>query len=167
MLTKDQFLDDVRNETRIIQHLATKVLPGTQDWRPTPGQRSMKELMQYLTHCASTPVSAAVKGNWDDSPAFEKQSESVTPANFAAAMDAQMRLVESLVEPISDGQMQERDATLPWGARTKLGPALLQMGIKPLVSYRMQFFLYIKQSGNGDIGPSNCWIGVDRPKPAA
>jgi hypothetical protein len=138
------------------------VLPGTAEWRPTPGQRSMNELMQYLTCCAAVPVTAALKGHWDDSVALEAASGKVTPATFAAAMDAQMRSVEELLAPVTEAEMQERDATLPWGATTKLGPALLQMGIKPLVAYRMQFFLYIKQSGNSAIGPANCWIGVDR-----
>jgi hypothetical protein len=28
----------------------------------------------------------------------------------------------------------------------------------------MQLFLYAKESGNADIGPANCWVGVDGPK---
>lgn len=167
MITKEQYVEELRNEMRIMKHLATKVPAGTWDWRPSPVQRSTIELLRYLTCSASVPVSSAVKGNWDDAGPLEKAAESVTPETFAAAMDAQMALVESLLAPLTPVDMLERDATLPWGKQIKLGVALISMGLKPLVAYRMQLFLYAKQSGNHEIGPANCWIGVDAPKPSA
>ena len=167
MITKEQFLDELRHETAVIKHLATKLVPGTGDWRPSPVQRSMIELMRYLTCCASVPISSAIKGNWDDAEPLEKAAEAVTLENFAAGMDAQMRLIESLLADVTVGHMLEAEATLPWGKPIRLGAALVSMGIKPLAAYRMQFFLYVKQSGNHDIGPANCWVGVDAPKPPA
>lgn len=167
MFTKAQFLDTCRFETKVIQHLATKVLPGRDEWRPTPAQRSTLELLRYLTTCAIVPARAMVEGNWEHAEPAEKASASVTPATFAAAMTAQMQALEALVAPLSEQDLLERKAELPWGAPNRLGEALVNTVVKPLVAYRMQLFLYAKQSGNADIGPANCWVGVDAPTPPA
>ena len=90
MITKDQLLASMRHETKVMQHLATKVPPGTYDWRPTPAQRSTLELMKYLTTCGSIGVSFAVTGTWDMAQKLETEAESVTPETFHAAMDRQM-----------------------------------------------------------------------------
>jgi DinB family protein len=166
MLSKDQFLDSMRQEIKIIKHLATKVPPGTWNWRPTPGQRSTLELLRYLTYCGTIGAIHAVTDNWDHAEAMEKAAESVTPENFAAAMDKQMAALESLIRPLSDAELAEKPTTMPWGAPTKVGIGLVDMGLKPLVAYRMQFFLYAKQSGNAEIGSAECWVGMSPPKKA-
>ncbi len=61
----------------------------------------------------------------------------------------------------------ERDASCPWGTPVKLGEALVRTVLYTYVAYRMQLFLYAKESGNADIGPANCWVGVDAPRPAS
>ncbi len=167
MLTRDQLLSSMRHETNVIKHLATKVPPGTLDWRPTPKQRSTLELMQYLTTCGVIGVKAMIHGNWDHVEAIDKAAQSVTPENFAAAMDAQMAELETDVRAVPEADLAGRAATMPWGAPTTLGLSLVDCGLKPLTAYRMQFFLYAKQSGAADIGPANCWVGVDMPKPPA
>lgn len=166
MITKDQLLASMRHETKVMQHLATKVPPGTYDWRPTPAQRSTLELMKYLTTCGSIGVSFAVTGTWDMAQKLETEAESVTPETFHAAMDRQMAVIEELVRSVSDEDLLHKDAEMPWRTKTKVGMGLIDMGIKPMAAYRMQFFLYAKQSGNADLGPSNCWVGVDMPKQA-
>jgi hypothetical protein len=164
MITKEQLLESMRSEIRIMKHLATKVKPGTYDWRPTPGQRSTIELMRYLTYCGSIGSLHAVTNAWDHAEALDRASASVTPENFADAMDRQMKTLEDLILPLSDDDLRNRDTTMPWGTPTKLGLGLVDMGLKPLTAYRMQFFLYAKESGNPDLGPANCWVGVDMPK---
>lgn len=164
MITKDQLLASMRHEVKIIQHLATKVPAGTYDWRPTPGQRSTLELMRYLTVCGSIGVTFAATGTWERAEKLEDESAKVTPESFHAAMDAQMALLEEVIRAIPDADLLTRDAKMPWGAPTKLGMGLIDMGVKPLAAYRMQFFLYAKQSGNSSLGPANCWVGVDGPK---
>jgi hypothetical protein len=42
--------------------------------------------------------------------------------------------------------------------------ALMDMALKCFVAYRMQFFLYLKSCGVTEMGPANCWVGVDQPK---
>jgi DinB family protein len=167
MITRDQLVASMRHETKIIQHLATKVPSGRLDWRPTPGQRSTIELLQYLTTCAIVPTKAMIAGNWDDAEALENASKDVTPESFAAAMDRQMQAVEDAIRAIPEKDLLTKPATAPWGVPTVLGISLVDYCLKPLVAYRMQLFLYAKESGNAALGPANCWVGVDPPKKPA
>jgi hypothetical protein len=167
MLTKEQFLASCAHETRVIRHLATKVPPGGLDYRPTPQQRSTLELLRYLTSCAIVPARAMVTGSWDEAEAREQASQAVTPEEFDAEMERQQEELEALVRPIPDADFLERRAVLPWGAPAGLGEALLVTVMKTLVAYRMQLFLYAKAAGAHELGPSNCWVGVDRRPPAA
>lgn len=164
MITRDQLLATMRHETNVVKHLAKKVPAGALDWRPTPKQRSTLELMRYLTTCAVVPVKSMIHGGWEHAEAIEKASESVTPEDFAAAMDAQMKELEREIGAVPEKDFLEKAATMPWGTPTKLGLALVDCGVKPLVAYRMQLFLYAKQSGAADIGPADCWAGVSPPK---
>lgn len=166
MLTKEQLLESMQAEIRIIKHLSTKLQPGKLNWRPTPAQRSILELMQYLTVCGIVPARAAVEGNWDASEALEKASEAVTPQNFEVAMDRQAGQLRHLINEVSHYRLHHGETQTPWGTPAKVGHALVEMALKPLVAYRMQFFLYLKESGRSDLGPAQCWVGVD-PKPKA
>jgi len=167
MIDKRQFLDSCLHEIRVIKHLATKVPPGAHDWRPTPKQRSVRELLGYLSTAAIVPARAMATGQWDDAVAVEAAERAITPETFPAAMDRQATDLERLVMGLSDRDLATRQATLPWGAKDRLGSALVVTALKTLVAYRMQLFLYAKQAGNASIGPANCWIGVDAPPPAA
>jgi hypothetical protein len=47
VLTKEELLSGLHHETHILVHLAGKADPSMHDYRPTPSQRSMLELLQY------------------------------------------------------------------------------------------------------------------------
>jgi hypothetical protein len=116
------------------------------------------------------PARAMVTGSWDEAEAREAASQFVTPEGFDAEMARQQEEVEALVRAIPDDDFLERTATLPWGAPASLGEALVTTVLKTLVAYRMQLFLYAKAAGAHELGPSNCWVGVDRrpaPSPSA
>ena len=163
MLTKAEFLDSCTQEIRVIKHLATKVPRGGLSYRPTPAQRTTTQLLQYLSTAAIVPARAMVTGAWDDFEAVEKAEAALDVEDFAAAMDAQERDLRALIGPIPDADFASKDATLPWGVSQKLGAALVNTVLKSLVAYRMQLFLYAKAAGNHDLGPANCWVGVDAP----
>ena len=83
MMTKQEFLEYARHEVEVIKHLATKVPDGQYDYRPSPPQRSMPELMKYLTLCAWLPVKGLVNLNWDHVEPLNQEAEEVTPETFA------------------------------------------------------------------------------------
>ena len=167
MITREQLIASMRHEANVIKHLATKVPPSQLAWRPTPKQRSTLELLQYLTTCSIVPTKAMIAGNWDDAEDLENASRDVTPENFAAAMDGQMQAVEDAIRAIPETDLLTKPTTAPWGMPTVLGISLVDYCLKPLVAYRMQLFLYAKESGNADLGPANCWVGRDPPKKPA
>jgi hypothetical protein len=166
MITRDQLIASMRHEAKVIKHLATKVPAGKLEWRPTPKQRSTLELLRYLTTCAVVPVKSMIHGGWEHAAAIEQASQSLSPAEFAHAMDAQMDEVEREIRAVPEQDFLTKGSTMPWGTPTKLGVALVDCGLKTLVAYRMQLFLYAKESGNADLGPANCWVGVDPPRKA-
>jgi hypothetical protein len=48
MLTKQEFLGRLQHEVRILLHLFSRVDSAALEYRPTPKQRSLQELLQYL-----------------------------------------------------------------------------------------------------------------------
>ncbi|MHC4932030.1 MAG: hypothetical protein ACYTGV_07570 [Planctomycetota bacterium] len=160
MITKEQLLDSMRHETRVFQHLATKVPEGSYDYRPTPAQRSLLELMQYMTRMAIVPAAYAVRRNWEGAEELEAEAEEVTPGTFSAEMDRQLVMLEELLGGIDEEEAKTRAAAMPWGTPTTLGAGLMDMALKTLVAYRMQLFLYVKACGVAGIGPAECWAGV-------
>jgi hypothetical protein len=166
MLGREQLVASFAHEIAIIKHLATKVPQGGYSFRPTPGQRTTLELMQYLTTCAIVPALRMTKGNWDDSEALEKEAESVTADTFAAAMDRQLRLLTEAIRGCTTEKLVSGAAEMPWGQPCTVGEGLVNAALKAITAYRMQFFLYLKAAGRTDLGPANCWVGRD-PRPKA
>lgn len=164
MLTRESFLELVRHEVGTIRHLAQRLPNGALDYQPSSAQRSLRELLQYLTVCAIVPCRAALEGNWDSAPAFRERAGTVTPDNFDSMMQLQLDELEALVSGVTHDELVQRDATLPWGTPCKLGYAFTVMGLQVLTAYRMQLFLYAKAAGNHELASANCWIGRDPVK---
>jgi hypothetical protein len=162
MITKQQLLDSIRHETEIIKHLATKIPKGGYDYRPTPGQRSTLELMQYMTIMGTMPAVYAVTDSWDHAEKLYQEAAGITPQEFGAAMDAQQRRIEEALAQVDESEATTRPSAMPWGAPTTQAAGLMDMVLKCFVAYRMQLFLYAKAAGNHDLGSANCWAGVDR-----
>ncbi len=163
MYTRQHFLDSILHEAKVIKHLATKVPDAQLDYRPTPKQRSTLELLRYLTTGALVPTLFAINRTWDHAQEIGAAAESLTAEEFPAAMDAQMERIVAAVNAVSEEDFLTRDAAMPWGTPCKLGQALVDMVLKCLVAYRMQLFLYCKASGASEIGPPQCWMGIDPP----
>ena len=56
VLTKPELVAALQNEARILLHLAGKIDRSKLDYRPTPKQRSMFELLKYLSMMGPTLV---------------------------------------------------------------------------------------------------------------
>ena len=66
VLTKSELIASLQNEVRILLHLAGKIDRSMLDYRPTPKQRSMIELLKYLTVMGPSLVHAAKAGTFDE-----------------------------------------------------------------------------------------------------
>ncbi len=168
MMAKEQLIKSCLHEIRCIKHIASKIPDDQYEYRPTPVQRTMTELLRYLSACASAPLCNMRDNNWDAAEAFEKASDSLdVRKDFASAMDKQGEFIRETVSAFKDADFATADREMPWGAPCKLGEGVINTVLKPLVAYRMQLFLYVKASGRHDLGPAQCWVGVDpKPQPA-
>lgn len=164
-MTRDDLIEALAQETKVIKHLVGKVPADRLDWRPTEGQRSMGELVRYLTHCGEIGLTNAITGNWDHAEELGRKSAEVTLDTAAQALDAQQERMAAQIRAIDESTLGE-ETPLPWGQPVRRGRALLEMGLKPMSAYRMQLFLYLKESGSPELNSMNCWIGIDAPPPA-
>jgi hypothetical protein len=159
MITKQQFIDSVLKEIRIMQHLYTKILPGTFDYRPTPKQRSMLELMQYLSHSLIVMVEGIKKGKVENFQQQMEHTHQMKPEEFPAKMSAQANVVEIILQQMTDEELNEEIDLFSRGMKLSRTLWLFELVLKSMVGYKMQLFLYIKASGNSDIGTRDLWWG--------
>lgn len=163
MITKEQYLDSLALEVNIIKHLAEKIQPEQLSHKPTEAQRSLTELMHYLTYILIAGTDGAVTG---DADAWKKYTDApaATLENFSTLMDEEMEKVKSLISPLSPDELKEEVKV--WGRNQSKALHLLGL-LKIATAYKMQLFLYMKQSGTTNISTSNLWAGMDTPPKVA
>lgn len=164
MLTADELKAALSEEIRLIRHLASKIDADRIDWRPTQGQRSTIELLRYLTICGIGPVLAILADDWELISGLAAEHEALNLAAFDAAMETQERELHAALDGLSESELQEREGKLPWGASMPLSQAFFATSVRFLNAYRMQLFLYLKQSGAGELSTYNAWMGTDAPE---
>ncbi len=165
MIGKDTLRDRILEECDFCVHLFGKIPEGGMDYRPTPGQRSTLELLNYLSYCAPAGCHAMADGNWDAYQTLRERAEGMQPADFPAAMERNKQEITEFFEGVTQEQLDTQKASNPLGQEMLLGEALLAMPHNWMVAYRMQLYLYAKQAGNEDIWTPNCWAGMDWEKP--
>ncbi len=164
MFSKEQFLESFRFETNICKHLYTKVEKNLLDYRPTEEQRSILELLQYLTVCGTLPVRGLLNADWSHIQDDLERSKQISADEFCGAMDAQAAEVEKLIGGLSEEELENKETVFPTGQKAILGAALVNFPLKFITAYRMQLFLYLKQTGNSELSTYNCWFGMDKPE---
>ena len=65
VLTKTELVDSLKNENRILLHLAGKVDRAKLDYRPSAKQRSTLELLPYLSFIGPAILDAGRTGKFD------------------------------------------------------------------------------------------------------
>lgn len=164
MFTKEEIWNSFANDFRIIKHIAEKAHIDTHSYKPTEAQRTMTELMQYMSIMGVGILSIILSGKQEDFTPFVERSKSVTPENFAQKMDEQEAEMKDVFMKFDDAEL-EKELDM-WGMNQKKSLRILNL-IKIVASYKMQLFLYVKASGRHDIGTSNLWAGMDMPAPKA
>ena len=167
MLTKEEFKQACGEEIRVIRHIATKIDPAKLDWRPSENQRSTIELLRYLSLCGAGTVKALLGNDWSVIGKYQESADKMGLDGFDQAMSNQEREIGTLIDAVSPGDLSTHQCKLPWGVTEPLGDALLGTALRFLIAYRMQLFLYAKQSGASELNTHNAWVGMDQPQPAA
>ena len=161
MITKEQYIDSLVRELEIIKHLGEKVKPEQMSFKPTEKQRTLGELMQYLGYVFPALIDGVTKNDKAIYMQYHDAAVMPTPETFASIIDGEIAKVKELVMPLTEEQMEvEVDM---WVKQTV---AMHLLGaLKNAVAYKMQMFLYLKQSGSPELNTMNLWAGKD-PEPA-
>ncbi len=158
--------DALCHECDVITHLASKLPAGSDDYRPSPGQRSTLELLRYLAACGIGGARAMHDRDWAGYKECAARVEKMPAKEFPAAMARQKQELVALLGGLSDKDLVTRKSMLPWDQEVTLGRALQETTLKWLTAYKMQLFLYAKALGVTALATSNCWGGMDpKPKP--
>ncbi len=159
MITKEQYLTSLEKEFAIIKHLAEKIKPEQLSHKPTDKQRTTEELLQYLTSIFIAGADGIVTG---DGEAYKKYFGGPVPTieNFGSMMDDEWKKFYDFISPLSEEDLKAEINM--WGMNQSKALHLLGL-LKIAAAYKMQLFLYMKQSGTENIGTMNLWAGMDQP----
>ncbi|MBZ5595273.1 MAG: hypothetical protein LAP39_23760 [Acidobacteriia bacterium] len=163
VLTKEELIASLQNETRILLHLAGKIDRSQLDYRPTPNQRSTLELLQYLS--AMGPIMIAfVKAGAFDQEAWQAAISAAGRRNFDQALTAlekQRSIYGDVLQGWSDDDFRGEIEML--GRKMSRGGFIVNLVLCAHAAYRTQLFLYLKACGRDELNTMNLWAGVDAP----
>jgi hypothetical protein len=168
VVSKDELLQTLKKEVRILVHLAEKVEPSMVNYRPTPKQRSPLELLRYMTNMGPQLVKAAKAGAFDVESwqAAAKTAEARDWDQTLAVIRGQADEYAKLLSDMTDADFRAEMTGFDGKPVTK-GMFINQLVVGGHAAYRTQLFLYLKSCGRDDLSTYNLWQGVDAPAPAA
>src|ERR1700693_2017250 len=101
VLTKEELIASLQNEVRILVHLAGKVDKAKLDYRPTPKQRSILELLQYMAIMGPTQIAVIKAGAFNRaalSAAWNPAEATAKAMNFDQAVAAIQKQAEEYAD---------------------------------------------------------------------
>jgi hypothetical protein len=163
VLTKEELISSLQNEVRILLHLASKIDRNQLEYRPTPKQRSIIELLRYMTVMGPNVIRAIKSGAFDGA-AFGAAQAAANAMNFdqvLAAIEKQSGDYAQQLGAFSDADFRvEIDM---FGKKVSRGSHIVFLVLGGFAAYRTQLFLYLKACGRDEINTMNLWGGVDGP----
>ncbi len=159
-MLKQILQESIIKELKLIKRLSTKVTADSLDYRPKENVRSIIELLQYLSGAGTGMLLFWQSNESEARPFLMKLRENapvLTLENAPAIFDAQIDLVNELFASISEEDLATKEVSYPWGTTDTLGKAILETSIKWLTGYKMQLFLYLKQSSDIAISTPDLW----------
>jgi hypothetical protein len=166
VLTQDELVGALQHEVNVLQHLCTKIDPSMLDYRPTPGQRSTLELLQYLNVMGPVLVKSGLAGGFqqDEWVARSKATAEMTFDQLVASLAAHADEYKKLLGSLPDEAFR-KDIQMFGGPKTSVGSMIVSLVLGGAAAYRTQLFCYLKACGRSELGTANLWRGVD-PAPA-
>jgi len=165
-MTKQQILDSVQEEHKILKHLFSKIKPADFAFSPGEKMRTTEELLRYISYCAVSSIYwyDVILSNKDKENAFKQytdRAEAMNIQQFPQALDQQYNEIEQILKNYSNEDLQQKRVGRIAGTECPLEEAIVNSTLRFLTAYRMQLFLYIKQAGQSDLNTYNCWGGKD------
>jgi hypothetical protein len=165
MITKQDYINRLHNEVRILKHLAEKATtPEILNYRFSEAQRTTGQWLAYLAIIGSAAAKDVLTDDGSGFATFMERYEQFDVSTFASAIDADTAEVVRLLEATSDEKLQESKTM--FGSFTA-SRANHMFGILDwYVAYKTQIFLQLKAAGVPNLGTSNLWGGMDTPPKA-
>ena len=163
VLTKEELIGSLQNEVRILLHLASKIDRKQLDYRPSPKQRSIIELLRYLSVMGPGLVPAIKTGTFDV-PAWQAAAAAAEAMDFdavVASIEKQSAGYAQSLGAFTDADF--RSEIEMFGRKSSRGSLLVNMVLCGFAAYRTQLFLYLKGCGREELNTMNLWGGVDAP----
>jgi uncharacterized damage-inducible protein DinB len=167
VLTKAELIGSLKDEVRILLHLASKVDLQQLDYRPTAKQRSTLELLQYLTIVGPIHLGTIASGTfsmdaWRDRwRSQEKIADARDLEQAKQEIGSLAKMFEEVVGGLSDADL--RAPMQMFGQTASRGLWIVRLVLNHYTAYRMQLFLYLKASGREELNTMNLWVGMDAP----
>lgn len=161
MSYKQHLLHCIRTEIETCKYLYSRIVPGTLDFRPRDGMRSIGELLRYLTWSPVAVLSSSVRPDAmpDHRAWYAERAQHTDISRFPSLMDEQWNEICELMGPLTDDDLLTRVVEFPWPATGALGEALMETTVKWLAAYKMHLFTTIKMAGgNDDLNTVDCWM---------
>jgi hypothetical protein len=161
VLTKDELIQSLQNEVRILLHLAGKVDRSKLDYRPSAKQRSTLEMLQYLVIMGPKLIPAIKTGAFDGA-AFGAAETAAKAMNFdavLAALGKQSGQYAELLGAWTDNDF--RGEIEMFGRTASRGSLIVNLVLAGHAAYRTQVFLYLKACGREELNTMNLWAGAD------
>jgi hypothetical protein len=165
VLTKEELIAAFQKEVRILVHLISKVDPAKIDYRPSAKQRSVLELMQYMTVMAPAMTESIKSGDFSREAMGaiwgprDAASKAMNWEQAVAAIGRQSDEMTRMLAPWTDAEF--RSEIDMFGQNTTRGAGLVNMVLCGYAAYRMQLFLYLKSMGREELNTMNLWGGMD------
>lgn len=162
VLTKTELIGSLQNEVRILLHLAGKIDRAQIDYRPTPGQRSTLELLQYLSLMGPALIDGAIAGKFDGA-AWTADEAAAKARDFdqtIASIATQSQKFADTLGALPDSAFREEINM--FGMPTSRGAFIVNVALSGYAAYRTQLFCYLKACGRAELNTANLWMGMDR-----
>jgi hypothetical protein len=160
-MNKLEFLRSVEREYFIIKLIYEQLAPGDLAFRTTANQRSIEELLRYLSWCGYEAVRKALAGKDYVESKHKKAAETYPIDTFPGQVNEQFNLIIKAIGQISDEDWRNRPSQYWGGQEASLQAALVETTLKWLTAYRMNLFLFAKAAGHAELDRKICWAVPD------
>ena len=148
MFTAQDIVASLARENVILKHLYSKVTPEIADYRLSDSQRSIRELLIYMTTMGSNMVTSLQAGAYDFALVKEVTEKQAARGieSFPQMMDEQHEIVSAYLLGLSQEDLDKEYNLFGMGNQTAR-QYILEVIVKNFPAYRMMLFLLLKSAG--------------------
>ena len=164
VFTKQELISSLQSEVRILLHLSSKIDKSKLDYRPTPKQRTILELLRYMAIMGPTQIAAAKAGVFtrEAMMALWGPADAASKAmNFDQALAAIQKQSGEYAQLLASWTADFRTEVNMFGSKMTRGSFLVNTVLEGHAAYRMQLFCYLKATGREELNTINLWMGTD------